>query len=183
MRHNGMEDASFVNAVSCYPKRTPTNREVVACADNLAHQLLTIQPDYALVVGGVALGAMGVTGRITDWRGNWFHLPAIAGSAETTMAMATWHPSAVLRNNVLEPEFRVDIENFAMVAVQGLEAWGNWYCVKCGKQTSLRVDVAGELAKLGMPLCTKCLAVQKGLIGGGKKEKKKDKNAGQEKLV
>lgn len=188
LRHNGMEDPCFVNSVSCYPKRTPTAREVVACQDNLANQLVAISPRFILIVGGVALGAMGVEGRITDWRGNWFELPKFAAEADeagtqSTLAMATWHPSAVLRNNQLEDEFRVDVENFGIVAVRGEEPWGNWYCVKCGKQTSLRVDVYGELAKLGMPLCTKCLATQRGLIGGGKKEKKGKKKLEQESLI
>lgn len=179
LRHNGMEDVAFVNAVSCYPKRTPTGREVTACAENLVNQLAAISPTHILIVGGVALGAMGVEGRITDWRGNWIRLSGYRERVDErpayTYALSTWHPSAVLRASDLEPEFRIDIEDFAICAVGGEAPWGKYWCVKCNTYTTLRAGAKGDISRLGMPLCGKCYAVKEGLAGQGRKTGKKEK--------
>lgn len=111
-------DVSFVNVVSCYPGRTPTGREVEACRSNLAAQLAYLNCKWLLVLGGVALNALlspGV-GRITDLRGLWFRPD---GVGEGTVALATWHPAAVLRNRELELKAVEDLLYMRLVIEAG----------------------------------------------------------------
>lgn len=122
---------SFVNVVSCYPKRTPTKEEVALCKENLTAQLALLQPAYCLVLGGVALGAWWPTLRITEARGVWWRL---AGERlmNPAMALATWHPAAVLRRPSLEKELRLDLDFFKLVSQEEIPPPMQDKCLKCG---------------------------------------------------
>lgn len=84
------EAISYVNAVSCYPKRTPVKREIDACKGNLEEQLRAVSPLYVMAVGGIALGALGLPYRMGEAQGRWFW-------NGDNWILANWHPSAVLR--------------------------------------------------------------------------------------
>lgn len=104
-------EVSFVNAVSCYPSRTPSTTEIEACRPTLHAQLAAIDPEFVLVLGGVAVSSFWRNVRIGDIRGRWWGLPLIAYPRTITdglstfdvvryvPAIATWHPAAVLRGN------------------------------------------------------------------------------------
>lgn len=157
----GIEGAAFVNAVSCYPNRTPTPAELAACRGNLVAQLDHLAPDYLLAAGGIAASAFWPNARISDLRGNWWKMG-------DRWVFATWHPSAVLRNTALSDEFAADLESFKLGVDHG--PWRNWWCVKCGHGTSIVVGPDGRQAAYGMPLCAKHYATMNGTIGGGKKK-------------
>ncbi len=71
--------------------------EQAACRPWLAAELLRIRPDIVLALGAMAAQTVFGNGfRLTAERGQWRPLD------ERTDAMASWHPSAVLR--MREPE-------------------------------------------------------------------------------
>lgn len=103
---------SYLNVVCCYPSRTPRASEVKACQPNLEAQLAILKPAYAVIVGGVALGAFLPSqarrtrpdgsvvppASLTSLRGKWLLLERDWGHC---FALVTWHPSAVLREGGL----------------------------------------------------------------------------------
>jgi uracil-DNA glycosylase family 4 len=132
----GVSDyTSYLNAVSCFPGRTPTQKQVKACSNNLWAQLDILRPSYGLLVGGVALSALvpGMSGgrdtngrqvpptTITEVRGKWVQLTGI-DRTWTAMLMVTWHPSAVLREGGLKSpkglEFQQDVKLLAEGAIR-----------------------------------------------------------------
>lgn len=132
----GVSDyCSYLNAVSCFPGKTPTRKQIVSCSPNLWAQLDILRPSYGLLVGGVALSALvpGMGGgrdrngrvvpptTITEVRGKWVQLTGI-DRIWTAMLMVTWHPSAVLREGGLKTpkglEFQQDVQLLAESALR-----------------------------------------------------------------
>lgn len=122
------DEVAWLNVVSCYPNRTPTPREVAACDHNLRGQLAVIRPDFCLLLGGVAVSAIHKDLRLGEVRGLWWRLPYVSRNEESceAWALATWHPSAVLRNRSLQQEVTADIARF-----RGLSPLISVKCVKC----------------------------------------------------
>ncbi len=150
------DEVAWLNVVSCYPNRTPTSREVDACQGNFYGQLAVIQPDFCLVFGGIAVGAIHSGTRLGEVRGLWWRLPYVVTSkqevngvvqgnvstgptggelvrpaerVEVTFeawTLATWHPAAVLRNRGLEAEVVADIARFRQ-----LHTVVSTVCIKC----------------------------------------------------
>ena len=110
---------SYLNAVCCWPKlvHNPRNSHIEACYSNLLAQLNILEPRFALVVGGTALNALHPRRKaslsISQYRGTWIGL---RGSWGRTLALATWHPSAVLRRGglgtALGKEFMEDLASY-----------------------------------------------------------------------
>lgn len=169
LRHHGLDDrVAYVNAVSCFPHRTPTAREVDACSGNLVSQMGILSPRHVLLVGGIALSAFWKGERITDVRGNWW-------VADEVSYLATWHPAAVLRNNDLSDEFRVDIGDFVEV-VKGAKPWKKWWCTKCNKEAKHWRSPHG--GSLGVPYCQACYQATVGVAmpkGGSRSRSKSTK--------
>ena len=139
----GMDEVAFVNAVCCYPRRTPTSSERAACKGNLNDQLEFIAPTYALVVGGVAVASVLTAAvRMGEIRGLWFRI-----NNDRTWALATWHPAAVLRNPALREQAKEDVAFFAMIAAEQMHPPLNEWCIKCG-------DFPVEY-RYDLPLCEK----------------------------
>lgn len=132
----GVSDyCSYLNAVSCFPGKTPTRKQIVSCSPNLWAQLDILRPSYGLLVGGVALSALvpGMGGgrdrngrvvpptTITEVRGKWVQ-PTGIDRTWTAMLMVTWHPSAVLREGGLKTpkglEFQQDVQLLAESALR-----------------------------------------------------------------
>lgn len=137
---------SFLNVVSCWPDRTPHTKEVEACRTNLLAQLDFLDPQWILVLGGVAVKALcPVDLRMGLVRGHWWK----PFNGKSVWAMATWHPSAVLRNpRELGPEAREDIELFSLASSRNVQMGQvvGGFCCAC-KQDATRW--AGE----GIPFC------------------------------
>lgn len=147
--HLRYEDVAFLNAVSCFPNRTPGTSEIEACRVNVHAQLAAINPEFVLVVGGVAVSSFWKNIRIGDIRGRWWGLP-IAQYPDTeesqgmpplrqrwVPAIATWHPAAILRadnNSALSLDVKSDLAQLRMALYPG--AYGPWatpLCFMCGK--------------------------------------------------
>lgn len=141
---------AFVNAVCCYPNRTPTSKERDACGDNLRAQLSFISPGYTLVVGGVALSSLfSASVRMGEIRGLWFRTNR---GVEGLRALATWHPAAVLRNPALREQAIDDVRFFGIIAREQMDPPLNEWCVKCGEfPVEYRYD---------LPLCERHKAVK-----------------------
>lgn len=172
-----VEEVAFVNVVSCFPHRTPTPNEVAACRANLLAQLDIIRPTHALIVGGVAVSAWWDI-NITSIRGMWWRLDDVPNQP---WALATWHPSAVLRNRTLYQEALSDIRAFVRPILLRKEPPLPLHCVKCGSFGDVYrmrdgTDVSGRVSKqwLGaLPFCTRHDEQRMGVAGKGRVKAKK----------
>lgn len=144
-----LDEVAFVNSVACYPRRTPTKDEVNACQENLANQLTHLGADRILVLGGIAVQALrSQEVRIGEIRGLWWRVDRIALAAPA-WALATWHPTAVLRNDKLAFEAFDDVDYMtSMIRHEFAPTLGS-FCVKCGDP---RVDYHVDI-----PYCAKHL--------------------------
>lgn len=125
----------FVNAVSCYPKGTPTQEHVDACAVHLSTQVAVLQPRHILVFGVIALGALlparslklgEVRGR-PIWAeevGSW---PVWWRSA--VELWPTYHPAAALRRGSYRQMIEEDVAAF--VEWRDTQAPYPFTCVTC----------------------------------------------------
>src|SRR4051794_16681212 len=68
-------DVAWLNVVSCFPDRTPTQTEVEACKVNLWAQLRIVQPEVLLLFGGIAMSAWISGYRVGEVRGRWVRCP------------------------------------------------------------------------------------------------------------
>jgi len=83
--------------------KTPSVAQIVACSPWLRAELAIVKPALVVVLGSVAARALLGTGfKVTQHRGEAVELP------DGTPAMATVHPSAVVRSE----EFRRDFARF-----------------------------------------------------------------------
>lgn len=147
---NVADEVAFVNVVSCYPNRTPTPKEVDVCSVNRDRQLHHLEANYWIVLGGVAAQALiSHQVRIGEVRGMSFRPSAVD---TTAWAVATWHPSAVLRNRQLEFDAHEDIAFFSSVARAGEDPslYRGWRCVKC--DTDEAIDYKNDI-----PYCARHL--------------------------
>lgn len=127
-----IDDVAFVNSVCCWANRTPTAREIAACQTNLVSQLAHLNPRRLIVVGGVAVQALrNAQVRIGEIRGLWWRPDRVALPNEA-WALATWHPSAVLRNRKLEFEAFDDFSYASTVIQRGYAPHRGQFCIKCG---------------------------------------------------
>lgn len=103
-------ELAFMNVVCCYPARTPREEEVAACRPNLTGQLRVVAPRWVLVVGGIALRALGQDERISAVRGEPWDRSLKDGGVRTYFPV--FHPAAVLRNRALYGGWCRDLEDF-----------------------------------------------------------------------
>lgn len=83
--------------------KTPAVGHIVACGPWLAKELEIVKPSLVVILGAVAARALLGTGfKVTERRGEPVELP------DSTAAMATVHPSSVVRSR----EYRRDFESF-----------------------------------------------------------------------
>lgn len=138
------DGVAWLNTVSCFPNRNPTPREVESCKDTLAIQLHAIRPDFVLVLGGVACSRWWKV-RLGDLRGMWWAIPDTEfGQNGRALAMATWHPAAVLRNPSLDRQAASDVKRFADAVVkERLYFIREKYCVICHKDEVFEFDEKG----------------------------------------
>ncbi len=93
----------IANVLKCRPdmppgtsgNRVPTPEEMSTCLPYLRTQIEIIQPKVMVALGGTAMrGLLGVTEPMKNLRGRWHQFGSIP-------LMATFHPSYLLRNQVL----------------------------------------------------------------------------------
>lgn len=138
MLPNYGEDYTWLNVVSCRPpeNRTPKQTEIAACRQNFTQQLDAVQARYLLLLGGTAFQVFRPDLKITLHRGYVFT------PGGKYIAMATVHPSAVLRDKSHRQLFRMDIAKFVDLVENGYKI--ELHCVLCGHNaTEWDVDGIG----------------------------------------
>jgi uracil-DNA glycosylase family 4 len=99
-------DCYITNAAKCRPpdNRTPTRGEAKACSSTyLARELQKVRAPHILLLGNTALQAVVGRSGITKYRGKTWEV------GEGRIALATFHPAAVLRNPRYGNELRADV--------------------------------------------------------------------------
>ena len=100
------EELYIANIVKCRPpsNRNPEEDETVACIDYLRNQVILVKPKIIVLLGSVALkNILGKEYGITQSRGKWFEKNGIK-------YMPTWHPAALLRDEVKKIDFINDLK-------------------------------------------------------------------------
>lgn len=132
------EEFTWLNVVSCRPpeNRTPTKTEIASCRQNFVQQLEAVQARYLLLLGGTALQAFRPELKITLHRGYVFT------PGGKYIAMAAYHPAAVLRDKGMRALFRQDIGKFIDLIRDGYKM--EMRCILCGHNaTEWDVDGVG----------------------------------------
>ena len=136
------DSIAWANVVSCFPNRTPTSQEVIQCGHNRDAQINLVRPSHVLLFGGVALSAWWNL-RIGVLRGSWWK-GTVEGLDYRPWFLATWHPSAVLRNRTLEPEAIRDVMKFKITATNNLYVPPPFLCIDCGDYADVWRDHTGK---------------------------------------
>jgi len=99
------ERVYICNVVKCRPPRNrqPSAEEMQACIGHLRAQTALVKPRVILLLGATAVAAvLGPEYRITRCRGQWFERKGV-------WILATYHPSALLRDASKRPETFYDL--------------------------------------------------------------------------
>ena len=100
------DEVYIANVVKCRPpqNRNPEADEVNACMNYLRSQIGLVKPKIIILLGSIALkNVLGEEHGITKDRGNWFQNDGI-------WYMPTWHPAALLRDEVKKIDFWNDLK-------------------------------------------------------------------------
>lgn len=100
------EKIYIANIVKCRPpnNRNPEKSEADACLDYLRNQVMLIKPKIIVLLGSVALkNILGEQYGITASRGKWIEKKGIK-------YMPTFHPAALLRDDIKKIDFWKDLE-------------------------------------------------------------------------
>ena len=101
------ERVYICNIVKCRPprNRVPTPEEAEACKLHLRNQTALVRPKVIVLLGATALkNTLGQERRITRERGRWEQHKGV-------WMMATYHPSALLRDPAKKPEAWEDMKS------------------------------------------------------------------------
>lgn len=101
------QDVYIANVVKCRPPRNrdPLPEEQEACINYLRVQYSLIKPKFIICLGRIAAQALiSKDFRITRQRGIWYEKMG-------TMFMATYHPSALLRDESKKPDAWKDMQS------------------------------------------------------------------------
>lgn len=104
----------IANIVKCRPpmNRAPMSDEINACMGFLQAQILLLRPKAILSVGRTSIQALlGTTQGIGALRGRWFEYGSRTASLRIPV-MATYHPSALLRDAALKRPAWEDLKAF-----------------------------------------------------------------------
>ena len=97
--HINRADCYITNVLPWRPpgNRTPTDEEIAICLPFLKRQIELIQPDFLLLLGGIALKSLlDIPDSISRTRGKW--LEYVIDEQKTAQVLATYHPSYLLRS-------------------------------------------------------------------------------------
>jgi uracil-DNA glycosylase len=122
---------TYVNTVSCYPKRTPNAAEINACSTNLLAQLEFTNPTWVVLLGNVALKAWRPDLGITRARGKVLYPPG-----RRWKMFVTFHPAFALRQYKGEQILRSDLvlltEMMDAEEADRVDQLADDSCVRCG---------------------------------------------------
>lgn len=100
------EEVYIANIVKCRPpsNRNPEEDEATVCINYLRNQVMLVKPKIIVLLGSVALkNILGKEYGITTARGKWIEKKGIK-------YMPTWHPAALLRDEVKKIDFIKDLK-------------------------------------------------------------------------
>lgn len=122
------DSLAWLNTVSCFPNRTPTAKEIDACAPNRLAQLEVLAPTHLLVAGGVALATIRPDLKITQVHGRLF------SDIPGRWVFPVHHPSAALRNPALAGTLAKDLAKWAST-IESDRPWQHvsLSCLVCGR--------------------------------------------------
>lgn len=104
------EDCYITNVLPWRPpgNRTPTDEEIAVCLPFLKRQIELIEPDFLLLLGGIALkSVMDVSDSISRTRGKW--LEYTINETKNAQVLATYHPSYLLRSSAQKSKVWIDL--------------------------------------------------------------------------
>lgn len=138
----------WMNVVSCFPLKTPTLKHIRACMGNCFAQLDLCDPQWVILVGGVALEALAPW---EYWRGKHKKI--------TEMHCIPWHfggrwwvpivhPAAGLRQPKYMEMFRRDVRIVVSMIRAGIPEWTE-ECYNCGLSVQ-------SYDQWGMAWCDNC---------------------------
>jgi len=91
--------------------RSPTDDEIAICLPFLKRQIELINPDFILLLGGIALkSVMDVPDSISRTRGKW--LDYAISENKNAAVLATYHPSYLLRSTAQKSKVWADLLRF-----------------------------------------------------------------------
>lgn len=157
-----LDEVMFMNSASCFPTdaetgkgRAPTEDEVAACSGNLHDQMELSGATYYLLTGAVPLKAVRPGLKIGQARGRPFLLGSTRYKLGDRLALATYHPSYVLRsggeNSVAWDAVTEDLKYLSELMNVGEKGWLARFpdtCVLCD-------DWASRFDDDGMGYCDK----------------------------
>ena len=114
-----LETAYITNIVACRPpgNRVPLFDEIDGCRPRLDALFKLVNPSVIVLVGGTAMTSLTGEQGITKKRGKWLKVKCSwKGMASEIPAIATWHPSGLLRTP--------DAEHEAQLVADLVEAFG-----------------------------------------------------------
>lgn len=122
------DSLAWINTVSCFPDRTPTAREIAACAPNRLAQLEVLAPTHVLLAGSVALSTLRVDLKITQAHGR------LLSDVPGRWLFPVHHPSAALRNPGLVEVLAKDLARWSSITASD-RPWEHvgLSCVACGR--------------------------------------------------
>jgi DNA polymerase len=151
------ESLTWMKATWCWAGvgTNPTSAQVAACEPNRRSQLELLNPSYLLVFGATALGSIRPGLPIRRSRGKAF----LHGSAVT---WAVYHPSAILRNHLMEQPFREDLEAFVDLVDVGRDRWWEFVSERCYECP----DVVDRYDETGVGKCRRHWAPRTSSVSG-----------------
>lgn len=110
------ESLAYMNVVSCFPHGTPTPEHIEKCSPNRLAQLDYLDPEWVLIVGGVALSAWRPDLKVSQTHGR----PIVI---DGRIGFSCYHPSAAMRRTSYDRELRSDLARFREMMDKGKDAW------------------------------------------------------------
>lgn len=104
------EECFITNVLPWRPpgNRTPTNEEKAICLPFLLRQIELIQPDFILLLGGIALNSvLDCADSISRVRGKWYEYNITDN--KKAQVLATYHPSYLLRSPAQKAKVWADL--------------------------------------------------------------------------
>ena len=88
--------------------RPPTDDEIAVCLPFLKKQIELVNPDYVLILGGIALkSVLDCSDSISRVRGKWLEYKL--SNDKTVQVLATYHPSYLLRSSAQKAKSWADL--------------------------------------------------------------------------
>lgn len=126
---------AYVNSVSCFPSRTPTDLEINACRPWMRGQVAMIQPTILISVGTVALQSLRPDPwpKLANLHGKPLYWDTPPVPLKKVVIWPTYHPMAGIRSAKYRRIIEEDIAELVRWVSGGME-WPIDACYVCGDE-------------------------------------------------